>query len=241
MTVPVFDSIIGLNMRVHWLQHADFEDLGCIAPWLQARGHAVAGTRLYAGETPPPLADFDALIVMGGPMNIYEYQRHPWLAGEKALIRAAVDAGRRVLGVCLGAQLLADVLGGPVTRNRYSEIGWFPLRLSEAGRRSPWFGGVPAEFTGFHWHGDTYALPPGAECLAGSEACAQQAFALGERVLGLQFHLEVTRANAEEWFRHERPAAAEYVQTPEYILAQEGNFVENNRWMEAILERFFGG
>lgn len=228
-------------MRIHWLQHADFEDLGCIGPWLQAQGHDVTGTRLYAGETPPGVEDFDALIVMGGPMNIYEYERHPWLRPEKALIGAAVAAGKRVLGICLGAQLLADALGGPVTRNRHSEIGWFPLRLSEAGRRSPWFGGVPAEFTGFHWHGDTYALPPGADCLAGSEACAQQAFALGERVLGLQFHLEVTRTNAEEWFRHERPQPAAYVQTPEYILAQEAEFERNNRWMVAILERFFGG
>ena len=96
-------------MRIHWLQHADFEDLGCIGPWLEAQGHAVKGTRLYAGEAPPQPQAFDALIVMGGPMNIYEYEQHPWLRGEKALIRTAVDAGKRVLGVCLGAQLLADV------------------------------------------------------------------------------------------------------------------------------------
>ena len=226
-------------MRVHWLQHADFEDLGCIGPWLAQQGHTVSGTRLYAGETPPAVSAFDALIVMGGPMNIYEYERHPWLRGEKALIREAVDAGKRVLGVCLGAQLLADVLGGPVSRNNDSEIGWFPLELTLEGRRSPFFAGLPPRFTGFHWHGDTYALPPGAECLAVSEACAQQAFALGTRILGLQFHLEVARANAEEWFRHEQPVAARYVQTPEQILAQRENFEENNRWMRAILQRFF--
>ncbi|MBV8062505.1 MAG: type 1 glutamine amidotransferase [Nevskia sp.] len=228
-------------MRVHWLQHADFEDLGCIAPWLAQRGHAVNGTRLYAGETPPGADAFDALIVMGGPMNIYEYQRHPWLRGEQALIRAAVDAGRRVLGVCLGAQLLADVLGGPVRRNAETETGWFPLQLTDAGRRSRLFAELPRQFTGFHWHGDTYALPPGAEGLARSEGCARQAFARGERVLGRQFHLEVTRANAEEWFRHERPQPARYVQAPEQILAQHDYFEENNRWMRAILERFFAG
>ena len=226
-------------MRVHWLQHADFEDLGCIAPWLAANGHSVAGTRLYAGETPPAPSAFDALIVMGGPMNIYEYQAHPWLRGEKAAIRAAVDAGKRVLGICLGAQLLADVLGGPVTRNADSEIGWFPLNLTKAGRDSALFADLPPRFTGFHWHGDTYALPPGAECLASSEGCAQQAFALGTQVLGLQFHLEVTQPNAEEWFRHERPQPARYVQTPEQILAQDKHFEENNRWMRAILGRFF--
>ena len=226
-------------MRVHWLQHADFEDLGCIAPWLAARGHQVSGTRLYAGETPPDSAAFDALVVMGGPMNIYEYDRYPWLRGEKRLIRAAVDAGKRVLGVCLGAQLLADVLGGPVTRNADSEIGWFPLSLTASGRESALFADLPQSFTGFHWHGDTYALPPGAECLATSEGCAQQAFVVGRQVLGLQFHLEVTRVNAEEWFRHERPQPARYVQTPEHILAEQDSFEENNRWMRAVLGRFF--
>jgi GMP synthase-like glutamine amidotransferase len=226
-------------MRIHWLQHADFEDLGCIGPWLQRNGHELSGTRLWCEGVPTIANSFDALIVMGGPMNIYEYERHPWLRGEKALIRAAVDAGRRVLGVCLGAQLIADVLGGPVTRNAESEIGWFPLELTEAGRASPLLTGLPPRFTGFHWHGDTYALPPGAECLARSEACAQQAFSVGDRVLGLQFHLEVAKANAEEWFRHERPQAARYVQTPEHILAQDACFIDNKRWMEAILERFF--
>jgi len=228
-------------MRVHWLQHADFEDLGCIAPWLNTAGHSVAGTRLYAGETPPTVAAFDALIVMGGPMNIYQYAHHPWLRGEKLLIREAVDAGKRVLGICLGAQLLADVLGGAVTRNAESEIGWFPLNLTAAGRESALLAGLPQSFSGFHWHGDTYALPPGAACLASSEACAQQAFSLGPQVLGLQFHLEVTRANAEEWFRHERPPPARYVQTPEHILAQHERFEENNRWMREVLGRFLNG
>ncbi|MBL6749094.1 MAG: type 1 glutamine amidotransferase [Nevskia sp.] len=225
-------------MRVHWLQHADFEDLGVIGPWLARRGHAVRGSRLYAGEPPPLLDDFDALVVMGGPMNIYEHDAHPWLPAEKRLIGAAAAAGRRVLGVCLGAQLLADALGGPVRRNAHSEIGWFEVQLTPAGRQSPLLAGLPERFTAFHWHGDTYALPPGAERLAGSEACAQQAFACGPKLLGLQFHLEVTPANAVEWFRHERPAPAAYVQAPEHILAQPALFEQNNRLMEQVLERF---
>ena len=225
-------------MNVHWLQHADFEDLGCIAPWLAAHGCTVTGTRLHAGEAPPPADSFDALIVMGGPMNVYEHERHPWLAPEKKLIRAALESSKRVLGICLGAQLVAEVLGAPVSRNAEQEIGWFPVELSAAGQRA--LPGLPQRFTAFHWHGDTYALPPGAEHLASSEACAKQAYALdGGRVLGLQFHLEVTRANAEEWFRHEKPLAARYVQTPEQILAQDASFAENNRLMERVLERFF--
>ncbi len=97
-------------MRIHWLQHADFEGLGCISPWLAERGHAVAGAQLHAGETLPDIADFDALIVMGGPMNIYEYATHPWLRTEKALIRAAIGAGRRVLGICLAGLTRTQVL-----------------------------------------------------------------------------------------------------------------------------------
>ncbi len=227
-------------MRIHWLQHADFEDLGCIGPWLAAHGHAVSGTRLYAGERPPPAANFDALVVMGGPMNIYEHEKYPWLVPEKALIRAALDTGKRVLGICLGAQLLADVLGAPVTRNPESEIGWFPVDLSAAGRACALLADLPERFTAFHWHGDTFALPAGATPLAFSAACPQQAFAVdGGRVLGLQFHLEVTQANAQIWFEHERPEPAPYVQTPEHILAQTTCFDDNNRFMRSILARFF--
>lgn len=227
-------------MRIHWLQHADFEDLGCIGPWLAARGHAVTGHRLYAGEPVPEVSEFDALIVMGGPMNIYEHDAHPWLRAEKALIRTAIDAGRRVLGICLGSQLIADALGGPVTRNAEPEIGWHALDLTAEGRAHPLFADLPARFTGFHWHGDTYALPPGAVGLASSEACAQQAFAWdGSRVLGLQFHLEVTQANAEEWFRHETVSPSRYVQTPEAILGRTAAFALNNDAMCRILQRFF--
>ncbi len=226
-------------MRIHWLQHADFEDLGCIEPWLAARGHVVSGSRLHAGETPPPVAAFDALIVLGGPMNIYACHEHPWLRTEKALIRTAIDQGRRVLGICLGAQLIADVLGGPVSRNAEPEIGWFEVELNEAGRAEPLFAGLPPRFTAFHWHVDTYALPPGAIGLAHSAACAQQAFSFDcGRVLGLQCHLEVTRDNAIEWFRYEAVTSSRYVQTADAILADVDAFAANNAAMRAILERW---
>jgi GMP synthase-like glutamine amidotransferase len=227
-------------MRVHWLQHADFEDPGSILPWLSAHGHPARGNRLHAGDPLPALEDFDTLIVMGGPMNIHEHERHPWLVAEKALIRAAIDAGKRVLGICLGAQLIADQLGGPVTRNDETEIGWFPVTLTREGRTTPLFAGWPETFTTFHWHGDTYALPPGAECLASSAACAQQAFAWdGGRVLGLQFHPEVTADSVREWFRHEAPKPARYVQRPDEILARSDAFAGGLRLTDTLLDRFF--
>jgi GMP synthase-like glutamine amidotransferase len=229
-------------MRLHWLQHADFEDLGCIAPALVAGGHEVRGTRLYAGELPPGPEAYDGLIVMGGPMNIYEYDAHPWLREEKVAIRAALDAGRRVLGICLGAQLVADVLGAPTTRNGHSEIGWFDLRLGEEGKRSPMFAGFPQAFTAFHWHGDTFAIPAGGRSLMASEACANQAYALrtdsGAQVAGIQFHLEVTAANARVWFQHEQPAPARYVQSPARILGELDHFAQNNRLMLTLLDNW---
>jgi GMP synthase-like glutamine amidotransferase len=228
-------------MRIHWLQHAEHEDLGCIAPWLARRGDAVTMSRLWAGDALPATAAFDALIVMGGPMNIYEHAAHPWLVPEKALIRAAIDAGLPVLGVCLGSQLIADVLGGPVTRNAYSEVGWFDVTLNRAGRAHPLFADWPDRFAAFHWHGDTFAIPPGAQHLMHSEACANQGFVWGERVVGLQFHLEVTAADARVWFQHELPAPAPYVQTPTVILEDLSRFTLNNRLMVNLLERWLPG
>jgi len=223
-------------MRVHWLQHADFEDLGCIAPWLSARGDAVTHTRLYAGETLPTADDFDFLIVMGGPMNIYEYDVHPWLKAEKALIKQAIAAGKRVLGICLGSQLIADVLGGSVTRNEHTEVGWFPVQMNDTARQSKLFAGFPERYLAFHWHGDTFAIAPGARNLASSEACAHQAFDYGDRVAAIQFHLEVTAANARDWFEHERPATSRYVQTPESILTDVSFFAQNNKLMIQLLK-----
>lgn len=176
-------------MKILWFQHVAFEGLGLIEPWLRARGHEIEAVRWWAGETVVPGAAeaCDWLIVMGGPMNIYQHRDHPWLMAEKAAIGSAIAAGRRVLGVCLGAQLIADVLGGKVAQNAEREIGWWPVRATGGASRYAF----PAEATVLHWHGDTFTLPPGATRLAESEGCAQQAFAWGERVLALQFHLEM--------------------------------------------------
>lgn len=225
-------------MRVHWLQHAAHEDLGCIAPWLAARGAEVTHTALHAGEAPPASPDFDWLIVMGGPMNIYEHDAHPWLVTEKELIREALAAGKRLLGICLGAQLIADQLGGPVTRNAETEIGWWPVRLTSEGRASGLFADHPDEFLPFHWHGDTFALPPGATRLAYSEGCAQQAFEVdGGRVLGLQFHPELTAADARRWLVGEQLQPARYVQSNEQILSDLARFAAANRLMVRLLDR----
>jgi GMP synthase-like glutamine amidotransferase len=223
--------------RVHWLQHAEHEELGCIGPWLQQRGHRVNRTRLYLDEPLPVAGDFDWLIVMGGPMNIYEHERYPWLIPEKALIRDACVTNIKVLGVCLGAQLLADVLGGQVTRNQYQEIGFFDVCLTGKGRSSRLLGDFPEVFPAFHWHGDTFSMPPGCQNLIKSDACVNQAFVKDNRVLGIQFHLEVTRADAARWLALEDLKPARYVHPGEEILRDPLRFEMNNALMVRLLDR----
>jgi GMP synthase-like glutamine amidotransferase len=186
-------------LRLHGLRHERFEKEAEIAAWASARGHSLTHTDLWNGETPPDPASFDFLVVMGGPMNIYEEAAYPWLAQEKRFLAASIDAGRLVLGVCLGAQLLADVLGGTVTKGLYREIGWHRVQAGPDAAKSRVFASLPAQYEAFHWHGDTFSIPPGALWTAKSEACAHQAFsARSDRVVGLQFHLETNAASMAE-------------------------------------------
>jgi GMP synthase-like glutamine amidotransferase len=184
-------------MRMHTLEHVPFEGPAALEEWALAHGHTLTRTPVYAGGPLPEPEDFDFLAVLGGPMSVHDEARHPWLVAEKALLRRALDADRRILGICLGAQLLSEVLGGTVTRNPEPEIGWMEVAASETGTASPLFAGMPGSFTAFHWHGETFSIPPGGVHLARSLACANQAFAFGSRVLGVQFHLETTRRSME--------------------------------------------
>lgn len=177
-------------MKIHCLTHVPFEDAANIQTWADSRGHTLQYTHLYKHDPLPAMKDFDFLAVMGGPMNVYEHDVYPWLIVEKQFIGQAIDAGKKVIGVCLGGQLIADVLGGKVTKNQYPEIGWHPIRFTPQARQLPLFAGFPEDPTVFHWHGDTFAIPPGAIHLASSQACTNQAFLYGSTVLGLQFHLE---------------------------------------------------
>ena len=189
-------------MRLHVLQHVPFEGLGHIDSWIRRRGHRLTLSRLYEGAKLPDPEAFDRLVILGGPMNIHEEAAYPWLVEEKALIRAALAAGKSAVGICLGAQLLADGLGSRVYAGSHREIGWFPVRLTAAGQRNALTEGLPAVTTVFHWHGDTFDLPPGAVHLFESEACANQAFLLDNRILGLQFHLESTPETVQQLLTH---------------------------------------
>jgi GMP synthase (glutamine-hydrolysing) len=179
------------------MQHVAFEDEAAIGAWAASRGHGLERTLLFEGQSPPVPEDYDWLVAMGGPMNIYEHDLFPWLAAEKKAISRCLEAEKPFLGVCLGAQLLADAAGGAVRTGLAREIGWLPVRLTREGRAADLFRDFPDEFTALHWHGDVVSLPPGAELLAVSEACPAQAFRVGRQAVGLQFHIEATPESLE--------------------------------------------
>jgi GMP synthase-like glutamine amidotransferase len=224
------------DVRAHYLQHVPFESPGSILPWLEQHGASVTSTRLFDAHTLPAVGDFDLLVVMGGPMSVNDEAKHPWLIDEKRLVREAIDAGRAVVGVCLGAQVIASALGGRVFPNAAREIGWFPVFATPvpASGSPRW----PDSLTVFHWHGETFDLPSGAVRLASSEVCLNQAFQIGDRIVGLQFHLESTPetvAAMVEQCRHEL-TPDRYVQSEQELLATpRERYVRPNRLMDDVL------
>lgn len=228
-------------MRVHYLQHVPYEGIGAIGEWVNARGHSLSGTEVFR-EGAPRRADLDRLdllVVMGGPMNVYQETEYPWLAAEKAFIASAIGAGKSVLGICLGAQLIAAVLGGTVSKGTQPEIGWYPVKLTPEGRELALFAGFPDRFTALHWHGDTFSIPAGATHVASSSACANQAFAHdGSRVVGLQFHLEETRESLAQLIESARGelVQGDWIATPEKLLAPEAPFALCRELLFALLD-----
>lgn len=179
-------------------QHVSYEHPGLLAAVADARGYALDVRRLDLGEPVPTLEEADALIVMGGPMNVDEKAEHPWLEPEREAVAAFVAAGRPVLGVCLGAQLIARALGAEVRAGDGEEVGMGSVELTPAGSSDALLAGLGPELPCFHWHGDTYDLPDGAERLAGNDRYENQAFRVAS-AWGLQFHVEVDGSLAAEW------------------------------------------
>lgn len=205
-------------MRVQVLQHVPFEDIGSMSGWLAARRAEVAYTRFFAADQLPAVAGLDLVIAMGGPMSVNDEATHGWLRREKEFLREVMEQGIPLVGICLGAQLIASALGARVYPGPEKEIGWWPVEGTATDAEGF---GFPPSATVFHWHGETFDLPPRARRLAHSEGCANQAFQIDRRTIGLQFHLETTPESAAAIVEHSRHelTPGRYIQSEARILA----------------------
>lgn len=187
-------------MKVLVFQHVACEHPGRFRDFMRADGVEWDAVELDEGETIPPFDDYAALMVFGGPMDVWQEEELPWLVAEKGAIRDWMATGKPYLGVCLGHQLLADALGGKVGLMPRPEVGVTEVSLTAAGRASPFFKGLPPTFPTLQWHGAAVlSLPPGGVVLAENEHCAIQALQVGERAFGIQYHVELTDETVSEW------------------------------------------
>ena len=224
-------------MRAHYLQHVPFEGLGSIEPWLAQTGYEISDTQFFAAGILPDINDIDLLVVMGGPMSVHDEREYPWLIQEKAFIRSAIEAGKTVLGICLGAQLIANAMGSEVFPNSVKEIGWFPIEAVKADDSAAFQ--FPDTVEVFHWHGETFSLPEGAIHIAKSNGCMNQAFQIGRNVIGLQFHLEVTPESAQALVDHCRDELIDgaFIQSAEELLSTpRERYAAINDLMGKVLE-----
>lgn len=232
-------------MNIHYLQHVPFEGLGYIEEWLQQHGHSIASTRFFEEDYRlPAMEDLDALIILGGPMSVYDEHQYHWLHEEKMFIEDCIRAGKKVLGICLGAQLMAVCLGANVYTATRKEIGWFPVMPTEEGRKVSWFYELfrnnPVVF---HWHGEKFDIPyDGSLELVFSEANNNQAFYHSQHIIGLQFHLEVTEASITQMIAHGVAELVDgpYIQPAAAISKGSAYIRQCNDMMAVVLAHWLG-
>jgi GMP synthase-like glutamine amidotransferase len=231
-------------MKILVIQHSSINTLGTIGEYAKIKNHALESIRFYETHNSPAINpftidSFDLLIVMGGAIGVYDYKENPWLRNEKDYIKQAVNAGKPILGICLGAQLLADSLGACVHDNKYMEMGWFPVKAVSNENISDFLKGLLDEFVAFHWHSRTFDLPEGAVHLFESRGCKNQGFIYGDRVVALQFHPEVNEERIESLIKRYGDGMAEglFVQKKMEMLGQKKYLAETKEFMFAILEK----
>lgn len=225
-------------MRIHWIQHVSFEKLGNIEEWINNNNHQLSCTKQFKGDTLPKMEDFDFLIVMGGPMGVYDTDKYNWLKEELLFIKTAIDSNKVVLGICLGSQFIAAAMGAKVFSAPIKEIGWFPIQIKSDPEHSPlsFENFTP---TVFHWHGDTFDLPYNAKLIASTNEVAHQAFSINNKVIGLQFHLEQTKDTIKEMITHCNEELLEKglkIQTENQIKNEITYFESNRKAMFGVLD-----
>lgn len=230
-------------MNLYCLQHVLFENSGTISVWAAANKHTI--NYIYLFETNfllPQLHEFDALLIMGGYMNVDDEERFPWLNEEKKFIRQAIDAGKKVIGICLGSQLIAKALGSKVYQGKEKEIGFFPITFTKEGTLHQYFNHFSNPYTVFHWHSDTFDLPANAQLIASTDSCRHQAYIIGTTVLAFQFHFEMNETVIEDMLlhdEHELEQTAKYIQSKEEIRKQFHHLQQNKKDLFLILDKFF--
>jgi len=231
------------------IQHSPLNTLGTIEEYAKTQSHAIESIRFYETENAPAINSFDLLIIMGGPMGVYTYRENPWLRNEKEFIKQVIDAGKPVLGICLGAQLLADILGAQVYENKYMEMGWFPIKVvskpaskkeKSQKEETEFLKGLPEKITVFHWHSQTFSLPEGAIRLYESKGCKNQGFIYNRRVVGLQFHPEVNEERIESLIERFGNIMGDgpFIQNKKAMLGQEKYLTGTKEFMFLILNKF---
>lgn len=208
-------------MRVHYLQHAAFENIGVIEYWAQTASCSFKGTQSYLGQALPDIDSFDFLIIMGGPQSAVEVEKYPYLMDEVNLIKAAIEHEKLILGFCLGAQLISIALGARAERSPHKEVGTYPIQLTSAGKQDPILNGLPEQFAVIHWHNDMPGLTDDAVVLADSAGCPRQIVRFADHIYGFQCHLEPTKQGITSMLQHcvSDLQAGQYVQSAEQMLA----------------------
>tara|TARA_R110001606_G_scaffold346892_5_gene496067 strand:- start:27219 stop:27893 length:675 start_codon:yes stop_codon:yes gene_type:complete len=219
-------------MRIAIIQHEPNEWIGSMLPWFEAKGAQLSTCMVYLGEPLPSIGEFDWLLIMGGNMSVYEELKYLWLIDEKQLIRDAISADKKVLGICLGGQLIASALGAAVYAGQQHEIGWF-----EVIKTHPVASWCPDKFQPLSWHGDRFDLPAGVTGFAKSDITPNQGFCLSNKVWALQFHLEVTVKSVADFHAvcdHTLPEGR-YVQTSQKML-DDNHVAASKPVMHALLD-----
>jgi len=222
-------------------QHVPYESPGFIPDWIQEHGHSCTFVNFYDDPGLPVGGKYDGLIIMGGPMNVYDDEECSWLESEKEFIKRFIQSGKKVLGICLGAQMVADALGAEVYKNKHLEIGWFPVKVDQEHLPSKYANVFPDDFVTFHWHGDTFEIPDKVVGFISSEACANQAFIL-DNVAAFQFHMEMTQEGMNELVRHNElifEQSYPFIQPREKLLDTTRFFDINQSVLYKFLNKFF--
>jgi GMP synthase-like glutamine amidotransferase len=227
-----------VQRNIRCFMHVPFEGPGIIENWAEAHGHRMEFTRIYLDEELPETGESDLLILMGGPMNVFDFHVHPWMQDEIDWVGSYILAGKPVLGICLGAQIIAAALGTDVYPGKHKEIGWHKLQFLPSLGDYKICKNLPATRKVFHWHGDTFPIPEGAVRIASSAAFPNQGFIFGKKVIALQFHLEVTPASVAALVDNCRDELVEgpHIQTEQEILGEDCCYESNQQIMFQFLD-----